>query len=171
MNTSQSPQHLLDRLDAHDREPDVDAAWQRFEQRHFAPRRRALRWHQMAAAVAGIIFAAGLVVAAVQWARHTDDVPQKDDSTTVAVQVVQPDADSLVCFDNTRLDSLLTMVAGRYQKVVLFDDERTCGLRFFLTWNPDEELDTLLQRLSQFDGLRLSMHGDTIVVQREEVQP
>ncbi|MDO4993757.1 MAG: DUF4974 domain-containing protein [Bacteroidales bacterium] len=171
MNTSQSPQHLLDRLDAHDREPDVDAAWQRFEQRHFAPRRRALRWHQMAAAVAGIIFAVGLVVAAVQWSRHTDDVPQKDDSTSVAVQVVTQSQEGIVNFDNTRLDSLLAVVADHYDKTVCFEDDKAGDLRFYLTWNPDEALEPLLRRLDQFDGLTLSLRHDTIFVRREEVKP
>lgn len=171
MNTSQSPQHLLDRLDAHDRESDVDAAWQRFEQRHFAPRRRALRWHQMAAAVAAILFAVGLIVAAVQWSKRTDAVSQKDDSTTVVVPTLKTDTEGIVNFDNTRFDSLLSVVAAHYEKAVCFDDEKVGTLRFYLTWNPDDALEPLLQRLDQFDGLSLSLRHDTIFVRREEVKP
>lgn len=171
MNTPQSPQDLLDRMDAQDRQPDVDAAWRRFEQKHFAPRRRTVGWRQVAAAVAGIIFAAGLVVAAVQWARHTDAVPQQDDSTGVVVAATSQQADSVLCFDNTRLDSLLNVMAAHYGMAVQFDDERTASLRFYLTLSTQEPVEALLQRLNQFDGLQLSVKGDTIYVRREEVQP
>ena len=72
-----------------------------------------------------------------------------------------------VAFDNVPLDSILAVVSAHYGKAVSFRNADLRGMKLIMTWQPDASLADFLDRLNAFDGLRLSLQSDTIVVEEE----
>ena len=159
-------------------EPDVDAEWQRFEQEHFTPA-RDLRWLKIAAIFLGVIMLSAFTYAAI----HAVRAHQPEDEQPVTEQVQKTDAleeassptraeviDSVsqeqpVTFDNVALETIVGDIAARYQMKVEFRNEDVRALRFYFVWQPDEDLDAVLERLNLFESVNISKEGNTIVVE------
>ncbi len=72
---------------------------------------------------------------------------------------------SLLSFSNIPLDSIRTVVAAPYNCDVCFRDSAAMGMKFITTWNPEDSLAAFIEHLNMFDGLRLTLQGDTIFVE------
>ena len=160
-------------------EPDVDAEWQRFEQQHFAPVKNR-RWLKVAAMIAGVMMLSAFTYAAIHVVRHntvdkakepTENVvpepqtestvgPRQGVADTVAVVEGEP-----VVFDNQPLDQMMEKIAPHYGMQVEFRNEDDRALRFYFVWQPDEDLDAVLERLNLFESVNISKEGNTIVVE------
>ncbi len=160
-------------------EPDVDAEWQRFEQQHFSPVKNR-RWLKVAAMIAGVMMLSAFTYAAIQAVRHnavdkaqepTENVipesqteqavgPRQGVADTVAVVEGEP-----VVFDNQPLDQMMENIAPHYGMQVEFRNEDARALRFYFVWQPDEDLDAVLERLNLFESVNISKEGNTIVVE------
>ena len=57
------------------------------------------------------------------------------------------------------------MVAAHYNCEVCFRDSAAMGMKFITTWNPEDSLGAFIDHLNMFDGLRLTLQGDTIFVE------
>ena len=159
-------------------EPDVDAEWQRFEQEHFAPVKNH-RWLKVAAMIAGVLMLSAFTYAAI----HVVRAHQPEDQQPVTEQVQKTDAleeasspiraegiDSVsmeqpVTFDNVALETIVGDIAARHQLQVEFRNEDVRALRFYFVWQPDEDLDAVLERLNLFESVNISKEGNTIVVE------
>ncbi len=159
-------------------EPDVDAEWQRFEQEHFAPVKNH-RWLKVAAMIAGVLMLSAFTYAAI----HVVRAHQPEDQQPVTEQVQKTDAleeasspiraegiDSVsmeqpVTFDNVALETIVGDIAARHQLQVEFRNEAARALRFYFVWQPDEDLDAVLERLNLFESVNISKEGNTIVVE------
>ena len=75
-----------------------------------------------------------------------------------------------VLFTDSRLDSMLTIVAAHYGKAVFFGNEDLKGLRIHTKWNPKDNLEAFMESLNELDGLKLTEQRDTIFVQKGGVQ-
>ena len=159
-------------------EPDVDAEWQRFEQEHFAPVKNH-RWLKVTAMIAGVLMLSAFTYAAI----HVVRAHQPEDQQPVTEQVQKTDAleeassptraegiDSVsmeqpVTFDNVALETIVGDIAARHQLQVEFRNEDVRALRFYFVWQPDEDLDAVLERLNLFESVNISKEGNTIVVE------
>ena len=159
-------------------EPDVDAEWQRFEQTHFAPVKNR-RWLKVAAMIAGVLMLSAFTYAAIHAVRHNAKDQAKESIETVAPE---PQTESAVgprlgvadtatvvtepiVFDNQPLDQMLEKIAPHYGMQVEFRNEDVRALRFYFVWQPDEDLDAVLERLNLFESVNISKEGNTIVVE------
>jgi hypothetical protein len=79
---------------------------------------------------------------------------------TDSVSEVQP-----VTFDNVALETIIGDTAARNQMQVEFRNEDARALRFYFVWQPDEDLDAVLERLNLFESVNISKEGNTIVVE------
>ena len=159
-------------------EPDVDAEWQRFEQTHFAPAKNR-RWLKVAAMIAGVLMLSAFTYAAIHAVRHSVNDQAKEPTETVspeprpestvgprlgvadtAAVAVEP-----IVFDNQPLDQMLENIAPHYGMQVEFRNEDARALRFYFVWQPDEDLDAVLERLNLFESVNISKEGSTIVVE------
>ena len=159
-------------------EPDVDAEWQRFEQEHFAPAKNR-RWLKVAAMIAGVLMLSAFTYAAIQAMRHSVNDKAKEPTEAVApepqteasvgprlgvadtaVVVTEP-----IVFDNQPLDQMMEKIAPHYGVQVEFRNEDARALRFYFVWQPDEDLDAVLERLNLFESVNISKEGNTIVVE------
>ena len=160
-------------------EPDVDAEWQRFEQEHFAPVKNR-RWLKVAAMIAGVMMLSAFTYAAIHAVRH-NAVDKAKQPTETVIPESQPEqavgprlgvADTAtavvaepVVFDNQPLDQMLEQIAPHYGMQVEFRNEDVRALRFYFVWQPDEDLDAVLERLNLFESVNISKEDNTIVVE------
>ena len=160
-------------------EPDVDAEWQRFEQKHFTPSRNR-RWLKVAAMFVGVLMLSAFTYAAIHAVRAhqpekqqpaTEQVETTNNSVeTSSTTAVQP-TDSVaveegpITFDNVSLETIIGDIATRHQLQVEFRNEDARVLRFYFVWQPGEDLETVLERLNLFESVNISKEGNTIVVE------
>ena len=133
-------------------------------------RRRTHQWRKLAAMFVGFLLLSGLTFAAIQVVvRHAQ--PTANEQTAEAnSQLLTPNSSlhSPVRFDDVPLDSILSVVSVHYGKAVSFRNGEARALKFITTWHPDAPLTDFIERLNLFDGLRLSLQRDTIVVETTE---
>ncbi len=159
-------------------EPDVDAEWQHFEQTHFAPVKNR-RWLKVAAMIAGVLMLSAFTYAAIRAVRaHQPEVqqpmteqveetdnPVETSSPAEAERIDTVSTEQPVTFDNVALETIIGDIAARHQMQVEFRNEDVRALRFYFVWQPDEDLDAVLERLNLFESVNISKEGNTIVVE------
>ena len=148
---------------------DVDAAWRRFEEKHY-PQQSRRYWMRIAASFIGILFISGIALAVIHFVRNhsvESQVPQTEDTNT---ELANQEAVAPVRFDDVRLDSILSVVSSHYGKVVSFRSEEAKGMKFIMAWNPDSSLTSFIDGLNMFDGLLLTIQQDTIFVETTELK-
>ncbi len=126
-------------------------------------------YRKIAAAFAGAILMAGLLFAAVRpfFNISNEENPTASVTTPFPPREGQGDGSALR-FDNAPLDSILTVVAQHYGKVVLFRNEEVRTMRLIMTWQPTDSLSSLIGRLNLFKGLQLTLQADTLIVETEK---
>ena len=96
--------------------------------------------------------------------RQTAEPPQPTKVTTLPLEG-ERGGGLPVSFSNLPLDSILTVVAAHYHCEVCFRDSAAMGMKFITTWNPEDSLAAFIDHLNMFDGLHLTLQGDTIIVE------
>ena len=113
---------------------DVDAAWQKFNQK-IQPQQHSFDWMKIAASFIGVLFVSGIAFAAIQIVRYTQqntpkteevvntpkpaDYTPTDTLTTDTIAAPQP-----IIYDNIPLEKMLPEIAAHYDaKVTFINDE------------------------------------------------
>ncbi len=124
---------------------------------------------RMAAVFLGAVLLCGLAWAIIPHiiSSHTDS-PQPAQVNTPLPHSEGQGAGSSVRFDDVRLDSILTVVSAHYGKAVSFRNEEAKGMKFIMTWDPDESLEAFIDHLNMFDYIQLTLKNDTIFVETAE---
>lgn len=148
---------------------DVDAAWQRFEKKHYPQRRLLHRWMRIAASFIGILFISGIAFAVIHFVRNHSVELQAPQTEETNIELANQEVAAPVRFDDVRLDSILTVVSAHYGKAVSFRSEEAKGMKFIMAWNPDSSLTSFIDGINMFDGLLLTIQQDTIFVETTEV--
>ena len=162
---------------------DVDAAWQRFHQR-LQPKQRGRGWMKMAASFIGVLLVSGITFAAIHIVRHYvgQDMPTPPQETEVAVPHQQVALDDTVkvektdtiapkatmepvVFDNVPLEEMLPKIAAHYEATVTFANEKAQQLRFRFVWNPQQDIDQVVNDLNQFESLTVTLKDNQITVE------
>lgn len=132
---------------------------------------RVVRMGRYAAAFVGAVVMAGLLFAAMRpfFNIHNEERTDTLAQVTKSLPLGEGQGDgSAIRFDNAPLDSILTVVAQHYGKVVLFRDEEVRTMRLIMTWQPTDSLPSLIGRLNLFEGLQLTLQADTLIVETEK---
>jgi len=148
---------------------DVDAAWQRFEQKHYPQQRPLHHWMRIAASFIGILFISGIAFAVIHFVRNHSVELQAPQTEETNIELANQEVAAPVRFDDVRLDSILTVVSAHYGKAVSFRSEEAKGMKFIMAWNPESSLTSFIDGLNMFDGLLLTIQQDTIFVETTEV--
>ena len=148
----------------------VDAAWQRFEQKHYPQQRPLHHWMRIAASFIGILFISGIAFAVIQFMRNHSARPQVPQTEHVNTELANQEAVAPVRFDDVRLDSILTVVSSHYGKAVCFRDTAARELRLSTMWDCEDSLSVFIATLNEFDGLSLKEERDTVFVTSETVE-
>ena len=135
---------------------------------------RVVRMGRYAAAFVGAVVMAGLLFAAVRpFLNSPSEAENASSAGDEAPSLTEGQGEGLlqeglVVFQDAPLDSILTVVAQHYGKVVLFRNEEVRTMRLIMTWQPADSLSSLIGRLNLFEGLQLTLQADTLIVETEK---
>ena len=146
----------------------VDAAWQRFNQK-FQPKQSSSNWMKIAASFIGVLLAAIHIVRQYQ----KQETPQTEIAENVTNPVTTLPADTInkdtvtvqpVIYDNIPLEKMLPEIAAHYDVKVVFANDEARGLRFHFVWNPQQGIDQVISDLNQFERLNATLKDNQITV-------
>ena len=154
----------------------IDAAWQDFEAKHFPKAAKVSILHKVAASVIGLLFISGIAFAAIHIVRNYrnavgEDVKsptqetQNSDSHQQALPTDTTATVPPVVFDNVTLDSILPQIARHYGYTVSFRSDKSKPLRLFLTWNPQDSIQKVTDKLNLFEQIHIVLDEQTMIVE------
>ncbi|MDE6646533.1 MAG: DUF4974 domain-containing protein [Prevotella sp.] len=159
-----------------DEEPiDVDAAWQRFEQR-LQPKRYGWGWMKIAASFIGVLLVSSIAFAAIHIVRQqqTTGTTRTEMAGNGTTTIADAPADTLasdsatvqpVVYDNTPLERMLPEIAAHYGVKVTFASAEARELRFRFVWNPQQGIDQVVSDLNQFERLTVRLKDNQVTVE------
>ena len=153
---------------------DVDAAWQKFNQK-IQPQQHSFGWMKIAASFIGVLLVSGIAFAAIQIVRYAQqntpkteevintpkpaNVTPTDTLTTDTITVPHP-----IIYDNIPLEKMLPEIAAHYDANVTFVNDEARQLRFRFVWNPQKGIDQVVSDLNQFERLTVTLKDNQITV-------
>ena len=168
-----SEEQIETMMDDLDRLPDVDVAWQEFQQTgQSSPR----RWLKAAASIIGVLMLSGIAYAAVHIISRNAGVDEE--TPTHEVQNINSplNDDAIVetfttdsipqtrIFENTPLDELVNEIAHYYNKVADIQSKEAHELRLYYKWDPKDALENVVDDLNHFDHVNLAIEDDKLIV-------
>lgn len=168
-----SEEQIETMMDDLDRLPDVDVAWQEFQQTgQSSPR----RWLKAAASIIGVLMLSGIAYAAVHIISRNAGVDEE--TPTHEVQNINSplNDDAIVetfttdsipqtrIFENTPLDEMVSEIAHYYNKVADIQSEEAHELRLYYKWDPKDALENVVDDLNHFDHVNLAIEDDKLIV-------
>ena len=153
---------------------DVDAAWQKFNQK-IQPQQHSFGWMKIAASFIGVLLVSGIAFAAIQIVRYTQqntpkteevvntpkpaDYTPTDTLTTDTIAAPQP-----IIYDNIPLEKMLPEIAAHYDAKVTFINDEARLLRFYFMWHPQKGIEKVVSDLNQFERLNITLNDNQITV-------
>ena len=157
-----------------DKPVDVDAAWQKFNQK-VQPKQHSFGWMKIAASLIGVLLVSGIAFAAIQIVRYTQqhtlkteevintpnpaNVTPTDTLTSDTIATPQP-----IIYDNIPLEKMLPEIAAYYNVKVTFVNDEARQLRFRFVWNPQKGIEQVISNLNQFEHLIVTLKDNQITV-------
>jgi hypothetical protein len=154
---------------------DVDAAWQKFNEIHQS-KSHGFGWIKIAASFVGVLLVSGIAFAAIQIVRYAQqhtlkteevintpnpaNVTPTDTLTTDTIAAPQP-----IIYDNIPLEKMLPEIAAHYDANVTFVNDEARQLRFRFVWNPQKGIDQVVSDLNQFERLNVTLKDNQITVE------
>ena len=142
------------------------------------------QFKKVAASFIGVLLVSGIAFAAIHIVRHYvgQDMPTPPQETqmvephqqiipddTVKVETTDTIAPKAtmepVVFDNVPLEEMLPDIAAHYDATVSFANDKARQLRFRFVWNPQQGIDQVVNDLSQFESLTVTLKDNQITVE------
>ena len=187
-----SDQELEAMMDEIDQMPDVEEAWHLLSEKLRVKSEESSSKHEVARAdsslftlhssfkkvaaiLISIITISGLAFAAVHFMRNHEGKPAETEQPAATVEARTADAarqpaDTTVSmqpvvFDNVTLDSILPQIARHYGYTVDFRNEQPKSLRLFFTWNPQDSIQKVTEKMNLFEQFRVVLEEQTIIIE------
>lgn len=177
-----SDQELEAMMDEIDQMPDVEEAWHLLSEKLRVKNQRSLALYtlhsslkKVAAILISIITISGLAFAAVHFMRNHEGKPAETEQPAATVEARTADAASQpadttvsmqpVVFDNVTLDSILPQIARHYGYTVDFRNEQPKSLRLYFTWNPQDSIQKVTEKMNLFEQFRVVLEEQTIIIE------
>ena len=187
-----SDQELEAMMDEIDQMPDVEEAWQLLSEKLRVKSEESSSKHEVARAdsslftlhssfkkvaaiLISIITISGLAFAAIHFVRNHEGKPAETEQPAATVEARTADAarqpaDSTVStqpvvFDNVTLDSILPQIARHYGYTVDFRNEQPKSLRLYFTWNPQDSIQKVTEKMNLFEQFHIVLEEQTIIIE------
>ena len=158
-----------------DKPIDVDAAWQKLNQK-VHPKQHSFGWMKIAASFVGIMLVSGITFAAIQIVRYAQQhTPKTEEVINTPKPANITPADTLptdttavsqpIIYDNIPLEKMLSEISAHYDAKVTFVNDEARGLRFRFVWNPQKGIGQVVSDLNQFERLTVTLKDDVITVE------
>ena len=159
-------------------EPDVDEAWKHFKKGHHQ-HRQPMRWAAIlitVAALSGISYAAIHHFQKVREEKQVTGVmPQqkplarevvwKKESKSVTSTLEEPDSTRHdQHFNNVPLQQIMQQISKDYGVDVVFNNDAARTIRFYISWDAEETLSNIVNRLNHFEKVHLTLSDETITI-------
>lgn len=172
-----SDEQIQAMIDVVDQVPDVEAEWNRFEQKHgkpvSAPHYALPRWSRRAASVLAIVVSMGLLYAATvstgllpsPFALQPDrEVSPKSAAGANAADV--PLQTEVKVYDNVALSQILAEIADYYHVSISYENVSVQTMRLFFRWDQSLSIEQTVQALNSFERIRIvARDSKTLVVE------
>ena len=164
--------------------PDVEEEWKRFGNKHSNPAMRRSGWLRgifsrnaaasIAVGVASFTAVAAVIGAGIYHLNNRATAMQDVEVITETGCVIsQPDTiksvvglndpvPEIVVFDNESLETILTGIADYYGCNVIFNNDASKSLRLYFRWDRTLSMAETVERLNNFEQIRLTLKGTTI---------
>ena len=187
-----SDQELEAMMDEIDQMPDVEEAWHLLSEKLRVKSEESSSKHEVARAdsslftlhssfkkvaaiLISIITISGLAFAAIHFVRNHEGKPAETEQQSATVEARTADAarqpaDTTVSmqpvvFDNVTLDSILPQIARHYGYTVDFRNEQPKSLRLFFTWNPQDSIQKVTEKMNLFEQFHIVLEEQTIIIE------
>ena len=187
-----SDQELEAMMDEIDQMPDVEEAWHLLSEKLRVKSEESSSKHEVARAdsslytlhssfkkvaaiLISIITISGFAFAAIHFVRNHEGKPAETEQPAATVEARTADAarqpaDTTVSlqpvvFDNVTLDSILPQIARHYGYTVDFRNEQPKSLRLFFTWNPQDSIQKVTEKMNLFEQFRVVLEEQTIIIE------
>ena len=187
-----SDQELEAMMDEIDQMPDVEEAWHLLSEKLRVKSEESSSKHEVARAdsslftlhssfkkvaaiLISIITISGLAFAAIHFVRNHEGKPAETEQPAATVEARTADAarqpaDTTVSlqpvvFDNVTLDSILPQIARHYGYTVDFRNEQPKSLRLFFTWNPQDSIQKVTEKMNLFEQFHIVLEEQTIIIE------
>ena len=158
--------------------PDTDKEWQRFQARTNAPkqlkhRRTPMQWAAtlaILAALSGISYAAIYHLALKDNKEEvTATTPAVDEKeTAIKATTVEEKTDTVRTsqnFNNVQLEEITNQLKKDFGVKVVFNNENARTIRLYLSWEADDELQDIVNRINHFEKVHLTLSDETITIE------
>lgn len=121
---------------------------------------------QIAAAMLLLLCLSGISYAAIRWLGTHQKNQAKETAMQIdeMVEMVNNGKDSIVTYNNVRLDSILEDIGEYYHRVIAVEDSATAALRFYLKWNQKEPLSVFIETVEELEKVKITDRNDTLLV-------
>lgn len=177
LNSEQYTEEQLDKMleDSHIPTPNVDKEWQRFKtstqskQQH---RSKPLQWAAtlaILAALSGISYAAiSHFVSAKKDTNVTTTTAVDEKETAVKTANVEEKTDTVRTaqnFNNVQLQEIMNQLKKDFGVKVVFNNEKARTIRLYLSWEADDKLQDIINRINHFEKVHLTLSDGTITIE------
>jgi len=152
---------------------DVDAAWQRFNQK-LQPKRQGFSWMKVAAMFVGVLMISGIVYATVHLISSSSKQENKVKTEVAQVpdkhqqEKIQEQTDSTVSqvrvFEDAELSAMLSEMASYYHCEVVYQNEEVKHIRLYFTWNKQQSIDEVIEIFNRFERIHMQKENQQLIV-------
>ena len=176
LNSEQYTEEQLDKMleDSHIPAPDVDKEWQRFKTRRQSKqqhRSKPLQWAAtlaILAALSGISYAAiSHFVSAKEDTNVTTTTVVDEKENAVKSASVEEKTDTIRTaqnFNNVQLAEIMNQISKDFGVKVVFANEKARTIRLYLSWEADDTILEIINRINHFEKVHLTLSDETITI-------
>lgn len=182
LNSEQYTEEQLDKMleDSHIPAPEVDKEWQRFKTRTQAKQSKQHRSKPMQWAATLVILAAlsGISYAAIS---HLALKEKEETLSPLPLKVGEPEGtikspfkgdiegqDTIRTaqnFNNVQLETIMNQLNKDFGVKVVFNNENARTIRLYLSWEADDKLQDIVNRINHFEKVHLTLSDETITIE------
>ncbi|MBQ8706036.1 MAG: DUF4974 domain-containing protein [Paludibacteraceae bacterium] len=176
MESNDKLEELLRQMYAEEPQVDIDKEWQKFEAKHFAPKRKSWGWMQIAAMFIGVLMLSGIAYAAIHIINNSHSQKTEVQDTTAiahkasapAVRQTSQESPTLSepkTFENVPLKDIVAELTSAYHITIKIRNAEAAALRLYYPWNPQMPLQQVVEELNRFEKVHLTLNGDTLIIE------
>ena len=178
LHSEQYNEEQLDKMleDSHIPAPDVDKEWQRFKTRTQEKQQHRSKPMQWAATLAILAALSGISYAAIYHLALKDNkekviatTPAADEKETAIKAIsVEEKTDTVRTaqnFNNVKLETIMNQLTKDFGVKVVFNNENARTIRLYLSWEADDKLQDIVNRINHFEKVHLTLSEETIMIE------
>ena len=178
LHSEQYNEEQLDKMleDSHIPTPDADKEWQRFKKRTKNKQQHRRKPMQWAATLAILAALSGISYATIYHLALKDDkekvtatTPATDEKETAIQATAMTEKTDTVRtaqkFNNVQLQEIMKQLNKDFGVKVVFKNENARTIRLYLSWEADDKLLDIVNRINHFEKVHLMLSEEVITIE------